>query len=879
MFATTFRPAGGGWGLLRPRKLHVWLMCALAGVSPLAAQAMQVADGKPADALEFDPVFLSGGAGSADLARFRSGNHVAPGSYRVNVYVNGDPRGDETLRFVAAVPDGDAAACLDGDFLLRLGVALPDDASAGDCVDLPQRIASARVRFDPGEQRLDISVPQASMRRQARGYVDPARWDDGIAAGTLNYNFNMSQSWNRGHRQRDGYLGLVGGLNLGGWQLRHQSSLQWSDSGRGLRWQALRNYAQHDLTALRSRLTVGDFVTGGELFDAVALRGAQVASDDQMLPDSQQGYAPVVRGIAVSNAVVTVRQNGYVIYETTVAAGPFRIDDLYPTGYGGDLEVTVREASGQEQHFSVPYAAVNRLLRPGLSRYSVALGQYRSAEGLAHPLVFQGTWQRGLSNRITAYGGAVLAKDYQAVQFGAAFNTRLGAFGLDVTHARAAVPAPEAAAQYLSGDSLLRPLAKRHMQGESVRLTYSKAISATGTNVSVAAYRYSTGGYLSLRDAVLAQGRGTAALRRQRSSAQVTISQPLGQGALYLTGSAQNYWGRGGADAQFQFGYSGAARWFNYSISASRSRAGDGRMDNRVFASLSIPFGGGNVDLGGGTGRGGSDGRISFSRTAGDRAAYGLSLARDAAGSASWNASGSYRSPLAVLTGSVSGGQGYRQAAFGATGAAVIHAGGIALGQGMGDTIALVKAPDAAGAGLSMSPGAKIDRRGYAIVPYLTPYRRNSIELNPQDLSAGVELLESSHDVVPRSGAVVMAAFKTRKGRVAVIDLKPADGVTIPFGSDVFDPSGQQVGVVSQGGRALVRGIAEEGRLTVRLDERRACSFHYRLPPAHPERSGARDYAYLQSGCAVVAPGVEAELLRGPHPAVITMDRHDSGQQ
>ena len=46
------------------------------------------------------------------------------------------------------------------------------------------------------------------------------------------------------------------------------------------------------------------------------MRGALLASDDEMLPDSQRGFAPVVRGIAKSNAEVSIEQNGYVIYRT-----------------------------------------------------------------------------------------------------------------------------------------------------------------------------------------------------------------------------------------------------------------------------------------------------------------------------------------------------------------------------------------------------------------------------------------------------------------------------------------------------------------------------------------------------------------------------------
>lgn len=86
--------------------------------------------------------------------------------------------------------------------------------------------------------------------------------------------------------------------------------------------------------------------------DSNSLRGIRLASDDRMLPGSLRGYAPVVRGWPEVTPVVTVRQNGNIIYETTVPAGPFSISDLYPSGYGGDLTVTVTESDGQTRVLS-----------------------------------------------------------------------------------------------------------------------------------------------------------------------------------------------------------------------------------------------------------------------------------------------------------------------------------------------------------------------------------------------------------------------------------------------------------------------------------------------------------------------------------------------
>ena len=136
---------------------------------------------------------------------------------------------------------------------------------------------------------------------------------------------------------------------------------------------------------------------------------ATLGSDDRMYPESQRGYAPVVRGIANSNARVQVRQNGNIIYETTVAPGAFEIDDLYPTGYGGNLDVVVTEADGTQHISTVPYAAAVNALRPGVTRYSASIGQYRDPTVDIHPFVAQFTVQRGINNLFTLYGGVSAA--------------------------------------------------------------------------------------------------------------------------------------------------------------------------------------------------------------------------------------------------------------------------------------------------------------------------------------------------------------------------------------------------------------------------------------------------------------------------------------
>lgn len=135
---------------------------------------------------------------------------------------------------------------------------------------------------------------------------------------------------------------------------------------------------ERDIIPLRSRLTLGDGYTQGDIFDGINFRGAQLASDDNMLPDSQRGFAPVIHGIARGTAQVTIKQNGYDIYNSTVPPGPFTINDIYAAGNSGDLQVTIKEADGSTQIFTVPYSSVPLLQREGHTRYSITAGEYRS---------------------------------------------------------------------------------------------------------------------------------------------------------------------------------------------------------------------------------------------------------------------------------------------------------------------------------------------------------------------------------------------------------------------------------------------------------------------------------------------------------------------
>jgi outer membrane usher protein FimD/PapC len=130
--------------------------------------------------------------------------------------------------------------------------------------------------------------------------------------------------------------------------------------------------------------------------------------------------------VARTNARVTVTQNGALLYEATVPPGKFTFDDLYPTNAGGDLQVTIHEADGSQETFTVPYAALPGLVRAGAVYYDLSLG-YLDEDGIAgRPGFGEATLQYGFNDYVSGYTGANATTDYYSTLVGSAFNTYWG---------------------------------------------------------------------------------------------------------------------------------------------------------------------------------------------------------------------------------------------------------------------------------------------------------------------------------------------------------------------------------------------------------------------------------------------------------------------
>jgi len=823
----------------------------------------------------FNPAFLTDGKGQvADLSSFESSSGQAPGTYRVDIFLNNDFVTSHDVEFkalntkdaqVTSSDETGLVACLSTRTLSDLGIdlSIPEDkkqAADGECINIASLIDGAKASFDFSHQRLDISVPQVALKNTARGYIPPEKWDHGINALLLNYSFNGSNSKDNSGKSSSNFLGLNSGINVGPWRYRDYSTFNRTISSNGStsnQWQHISGFIERAIIPLKAELTVGDSYTNGEIFDSVSFRGVQLASDDNMLPDSLKGFAPTVRGIAKSNAQVTIKQNGYVVYQTYVAPGAFAIDDLFPTSSSGDLIVEIKEQDGAVNTYSVPYSAVPLLQREGRVKYALTAAHYRTSNDQQDEKAFgQGTLTLGLAHGITLYGGTQFSDSYRAMVIGTGLNMgNWGAISADITHARSTL------------------IDDTDHTGESLRTLYAKSLNDLGTNFQLLGYRYSTSGYYTFTDTTYKHMDGYNSdpenrdndpnndhphwfdyynlYYTKRGKMQVNISQQLGSlGSMYVSGSQQTYWHTNGKDTLVQVGYNTTWHDINMGVSYNHNKSSsEPQADQMIAFNVSLPLGKWLSPEGSASSHnafstwsmskdnhGSTNQNAGVSGTLLEDNNLGYSVQQGFgnqgvgnSGNASLAYQGSYGSSNLGYNYSDNGDS--QQVTYGVSGGVVAHRHGITLSQPLGETNVLVEAPGADRVDVENSTGVKTDWRGYAVVPYATTYRKNRIALDTTTLGDKVDLENAVVDVVPTKGALVRAKFDAHVGMRALITLLH-NNEPVPFGATVTRDDEGAGSIVGDDGQVYLSGLALKGTLKVQWGEGtdQTCRVDYQLP-------------------------------------------------
>ncbi|ELY4775578.1 outer membrane usher protein [Cronobacter turicensis] len=761
-----------------------------------------------------------------DLSQFSKRGYIMPGNYDFKIKVNQNELEEQPVSVFAAENDkSQSIVCFTQDQLQKFGFKekyLPQFKSwhNGQCVDITA-LKGVEVTPDLGNSTLMISVPQAYLEYTSDNWVPPSMWDDGIAGLLADYNVNAQTRHNEGGQGGDENTvsgnGTVG-ANMGPWRLRADWQANYDSQSEGSsaqkKWTWSRFQMYRALPKMGAKLTVGEDYMNSDLFDSVRFAGASLVSDDNMLPPNLRGYAPEVTGVAKTNAKVTISQQGRVIYETQVAAGPFAIQDLN-NSVSGALDVRVQEQDGSVQQYKVNTASIPYLTRPGSVRYKMYAGRPSTYDHHSEGGGFgSGEFSWGISNGWSLYGGLVASRNYLATALGVGRDLMaLGALAFDITRSGAKLDNGE----------------ERH--GQSYRVSYSKRFDDTGSQVTFAGYRFSEKDFMSFNDYLNYQS-DNGDFMQSKEMYTVSFSQQfesLGLSA-YLNYSHQTYWNNPAED-RYSLSLSryfdiGKMKNISASLTAYRNKF-NGENDDGMYVSMSVPMGdtgslGLNSTFSGNT----STHNLSYF----DRLSNGDNYRIAAGGSDDGgNLSGYYDHPgdLAEVTGNVDYQHGqYSSAGVSLRGGMTATAKGAALHRAniMGGTRVLLDTGDAADIPVQGYAGTtKTNHFGKAVVTEVSDYSKNSLNIDINNLPENAEASASVVQATLTEGAIGYRKFNVLSGLKAMAIIRLADGSFPPFGATVVNTEKQEVGIVNDEGQAYLSGLKAGHKLQVNWNGETQC--------------------------------------------------------
>ena len=788
-----------------------------------------------------------------DLSYIQNGHSVAPGVYQTTIRINKANYFSQEVEFRDheghLEPVFTAQDLLNFPLSSEMMMTLSQSAPTEEYFPLAAYFAGVKTHFDGKQQVLDIAVPQIYLAKENDRYdvVPKPLWQDGINAVVLNYSLSAGYSKGRGENDytTTDFTSIVNSqINLGTWRLftngsYEQNRRHYADDlikVETLDW--WNTYLQRDLPSIDGTLQIGESYTNGDIFNSFPMRGLRLFSNTSMLPMRDRSYAPVIEGVAHSDAQIVVRMNNHVIHTENVAAGPFRLDDLPFSYSSSDYEIIIKESNGTERILTVPNSSVPQMLKQGQFRYEVNAGQYyrrHMHEDMEKLPFIMGTVSVGLPEDITLYGGVLTARNYLSGVIGTGLSLgNFGALAFDGAYAR------------VSRDY------NRQMpfdDGVAFRLRYEKTMLSTGTTVSFANYRYTSGNYKDFEDAAEftpAQNNQSASLKDEWNLA---LSQRIfDSGHLTASLHYRNYRDDVPDLKTYSFGYGtgihGIGVNFNYSREY-RHRTGFGwKADQTAMVSLNIPL---DLFFYGSSSKFLRSTRLDYSGSMRENSLGHKTYTQrvSANGSAidsdwTWHLSQQlgHREERETYASVVYGGERFDADASvthshahnsyraGLTGGMLLHAGGLTTMRRSWDSIALVEVPQTPGVRLQNSFDAVTDFRGYAVVPYLNNYSRNEITVDPSTLPDGTLMSGGTSQVVyPKGNSIVKVVYPVEHGAHAMFTLKQQDAY-IPFGATVVlvDETGSEkqtvISMVGQNGRAYMTGIPPKGTLRVKYMEK-----------------------------------------------------------
>lgn len=759
----------------------------------------------------FDTDILKSRGLGVDLNRyFAEAPRFLPGTHSVSVKVNGNDRGTAAVRF-----SEDGTMCVDNDFLEFAGL-MPVPIKANEtCHDIRSDYAQAVINPLPNQEAVELYLPQEALNSLS---ADVKNFQHGGTAGMLNYSLFSTKSDYSGSdssSNRYSQASLEAGFNTMDWSLRSRYILTDDDGSRNA--ESIYTYAEHVFVPQRLTMQVGEINAMSDVLSGVPITGVQLMPTSGLQKDSS-GVS--VSGIArTSQARVEVRQNGRLIFNTLVPAGPFTLDDVPMVRNNVDLDVTVVESDGSTNHYIVPASSVKsrNLSRP--NGLTVSAGQVRGIDSdYSDPLVFNVSDGWRIFPWMNLLASGVVAEDYQAA------GARTEFMVTDDWNISTSMAASKA--QFGDSDNGI----KNELQSD-----YSFTENV-GLSASVAHY---SGDYRELADAMDDDYQGYD----NSYSANIRWSTPLA--GAFSAGLSYNQAAGDGEDSRYlllSWGKTFKYASVNVNWQSAVGNSDDDQNDDLLYINLSIPLGG-------------SQSLSSYMRKQGDSTSYGLANSGSLGNDTNYYISadrdqeskensfnGNINTNLHYTQLSVGGGtSGDNQRNYNATlsGGIAMHKEGVTFSPySIKDTFAIAKLSEPkAGVEITTPQGTVwTDRWGQAVIPGLTEWRNSRIEVDANKLPQSMTLANGTKYIAAAHGSVSEVSFKVLNSRRVMLRIKQADGKPLTKGLSVVDDKDNYVVTVVDDGHVFLNDADQVAALyAINDDNQRLCKLDFTLPEKHDE--------------------------------------------
>ena len=765
-----------------------------------------------------------------DLSYFEK-NSLSEGLYESDVILNG-----EKIKFISN--DGIIEPCITAQLIKRF--PLNEEAKEtlilsqeDNCINLHSLDKNITVDFNDSEQVLTISIPQKYMESTYSSWVSPEMRDYGIAGLILDYTISDNHLVRKNEATRNQLYAFGNvGANFAQWRLRANYQYEnklvgkegHSDKKNSLDWEQV--YAFRDIASLSAKLFAGEIFVKSDLFDSVRFKGVSMFTDESMLPPNLRGYAPQVTGVAASNATVTLSQNGRIISQVKVPAGPFVIKDISQSVMG-TIDVTVAEDNGKETKFQFTTTNIPFLTRKGQARYAMNLGQLSPKNGtFANDNFMTIESSVGVLSHTSVFGGLVATSGnkYQAINLGIGQNLGfLGAFSVDITQSYA--------------DTILG-----REKGKSYRINYAKDLPSIDGQLTLTGYRFADRTFNSLSNFVEQNfaDKQHVDTNKDKHVFSLSYAQQLRSinASANITASRKTYW-NGKQNNYFSVGLNkffdeGVMKGGNISLSLNQVRGSNDKTDNQLYLSVSKPLSSENQNA-----------SISYFASYSDsskRYTNNVNYSQHVDKDTNYNLTASTQDGLSegmVSTYVSHGGEAGQIQATGSlsdsmTSLSMTMSGSVTATQhGISahrltyrdQSRLVVDVPKAKGVVIENSH-ASTNRWGLATISNVPTYYNMEYKVDVNNLPENVNIDDNVLASTLTDGAIGYVKMDADIGQSLITRIKLANGQYPPLGSVVKNSvTGKVSGIIAESGIVYLTGLNMGDQLSVNWGDAQACTF------------------------------------------------------